>query len=40
MQVRALMDTVNDLKYEKVKVIKVCKGRIGDEGVRTVVKYL
>ena len=40
MQMRALMDAVNELKYEKVKSIKVCKGKVSDEGVRAVTKYL
>ena len=40
IQVRALMDAVNDLKYEKIKSVKVAKGKMGDEGVRTVSRYI
>ena len=34
------MDAVNDLKYEKIKSVKVAKSKMGDEGVRTVSRYI
>lgn len=30
MQIRAIMDALHDLKYEKVKIIKVVKAKTGD----------
>ena len=40
MQIRALMDALHDLKYDKVKIIKVVKAKTEDQGIRTITRYL
>jgi Ran GTPase-activating protein (RanGAP) involved in mRNA processing and transport len=40
MQVRAFMEVASEIKYEYLKKVKIWKGKIGDEGVRFICKYL
>ena len=40
IQIRALMETLTDTKFIKVKHIEIWKAKIEDEGIRNICKYL
>lgn len=40
MQIRAFMEVASELQYEHLKLLRIWKGGIGDEGLRVICKYL